>query len=142
MESQQAGTHLLVVIDHRGGGFSAAIARLAAAADYAVRSVRFWPGVALQAGRLQRPCKPEQKSFYEAVARTLSAEKILIFGAGTGAIFAMEQLLRDLKRHHHEFAERIVGTIKVDEHHLTEAQLLAKPLEYFDSNESAAGFPR
>ena len=76
--------------------------------------------------------KPERKSFYEAVARTLKgAQRILIFGTGTGASSAMEQLLLDLKKNHHDVAERIIGSAVVDEHHLTEDQLLAKARELF-----------
>src|SRR6185437_9010055 len=144
MESQQAGTHLLVVIDHRE-------ARVFSAQLHGSLPQRITPYDPLGFGRElhynqddsngQR--KPEQKSFYEAVAKTLrGAEKILLFGAGTGASSAMEQLILDLKKNHHELAERVVGTIKVDEHHLTDAQLLAKAREYFDANESAAGFSR
>jgi hypothetical protein len=36
-----------------------------------------------------------------------------------------------LKKHHHEIAKRVVGAIAVDEHHLTEDQLLAKARELF-----------
>ena len=76
--------------------------------------------------------KPERKSFYEAVAKTLQgAEQILLFGTGTGASSAMGQLLLDLKKHHSDLAERVVGSFPVDEHHLTEGQLLAKARELF-----------
>lgn len=43
----------------------------------------------------------------------------------------MEQLLSDLKRLHKDLAEKIVGTVAVDEHHLTDDQLLAKARELF-----------
>jgi hypothetical protein len=43
----------------------------------------------------------------------------------------MEQLLIELKQHHADLAERVVGSIVVDEHHLTEDQLLAKARELF-----------
>src|SRR5205085_10100004 len=80
--------------------------------------------------------KPEQKSFYEAVAQTLrGAEQILLFGTGTGSSSAMEVLLADLKKNHHEVAEKVIGTAAVDEKHLTEGELLAKAREMF----SAAG---
>ena len=32
----------------------------------------------------------------------------------------MQELLRDLKKHHHDVAGRIIGSEVVDEHHLTE----------------------
>jgi hypothetical protein len=76
--------------------------------------------------------KPERKSFYEAVAKTLrDAEKILLFGSGTGTSSAMMQLLAELKQHHAELARRIVGTITIDESHLNEDQLLAKAREVY-----------
>ena len=75
--------------------------------------------------------KPELKSFYEAIAKTLQgADKILIFGTGTGASSAMEQLLVDLKHNHHDLAERVVGSMTIDEHHRTDDQLLAKAREF------------
>ena len=78
--------------------------------------------------------RPEQKSFYEAVAATLrGAEEILIFGGGTGESSAMEQLIADLKHNHSDVAEHIVGSIVVDEHHQTESQLLARAREFFAS---------
>jgi hypothetical protein len=74
--------------------------------------------------------KPEQKSFYGAVVKALhGAQQILI--SGTGASSAMEQLLLNLKRHHSDMAKRVIGSMAVDEHHLTENQLPAKARELF-----------
>jgi hypothetical protein len=76
--------------------------------------------------------KPEQKTFYEAVAKTLhGAQQILLFGAGTGSSSAMEHLLAELKLHHPDIASRVVSSVVVDEHHLTEDQLLAKARDLF-----------
>ena len=76
--------------------------------------------------------RPENKSFYEAVAGTLQhAEKILLFGSGTGASSAMEQLLAELKQNHAELAQRVVGSVVVNEQHLTENQLLAKARDFY-----------
>lgn len=130
-----AGTHLLVVIDHRE-------ARIFSTELHGSVPQRITPYDPFGFGRDLRynqddsngQRKPELKSFYEAVAKTLrGAEQILMFGTGTGASSAMEQLVLDLKKHHHELAERIVGAIAVDEHHLTEDQLLAKARELFVS---------
>lgn len=78
--------------------------------------------------------KPERKSFYEAVAKTLlGAERILVFGGGTGASSAMEELLAQLNRHHGDLAKRVVGSVVLDETHLTENQLLAKAREFYAS---------
>ena len=38
----------------------------------------------------------------------------------------MEQLIAHLKHHHADVARCIVGSVAVDEHHLTEGQLLAR----------------
>lgn len=76
--------------------------------------------------------KPERGSFYAGVAKMLQgAEAILLFGHGTGASSAMNQLLAELKRHHADLARRVVGAIVVDQQHLSEHQLLAKARECY-----------
>lgn len=76
--------------------------------------------------------RPERRSYYDAVAKSLKdADKVLLFGSGTGAASAMEQLRNELNAHHKDIAARIIGAVAVDEHHLTEAQLLAKAREYY-----------
>jgi hypothetical protein len=128
-----AGTHLLVVIDHRE-------ARIYSTELHGSVPQRINPYDPHGYGRNlhykqdesngQR--KPEQKVFYDAVAKTLhSAEQILMFGSGTGASSAMEQLLLNLKRYHPDVAKRVMGSVLIDEHHLTEDQLLAKARELF-----------
>jgi hypothetical protein len=75
---------------------------------------------------------PERKSFYEAIAATLrGADRILIFGSGTGESSAMDQLVADLKKNHSDVAKNIVGSIVLDAHHQTEGELLAKAREFF-----------
>ena len=75
---------------------------------------------------------PERKSYYEAVAKTLrGAEQVLLFGSGTGRSSAMDQLLADLKDHHPDVAEKIIGSVIVDAHHTTEGQLLAKARDFY-----------
>ena len=129
----EAGAHLLVVIDHRD-------ARIYRAQLHGSIPQRLTPYDPFGFGRdlhynqddSNGQRKPEQKSFYEAVAKTLhGAQKILIFGAATGASSAMDHLLAELKQHHPDIARQVVGSIVVDEHRLTEAQLLAKARELF-----------
>jgi hypothetical protein len=129
----KAGTHFLVVIDHRE-------ARIYSTEMHGSVPRRIVPYDPFGFGRdlhynqddSNGQRKPERKSFYEAVAKTLhGAEQILMFGAGTGASSAMEQLLLNLKQHHRGLADRVIGSIAVDEHHLTEDQLLAKARELF-----------
>ena len=84
--------------------------------------------------------KPDPNSFCAPVAQALSdAGKILIFGCGTGAGSEMEQFIAWLKQHHPDLAGRIIGSLIVDQHHLTEAQLLAKAREFYAHDHSAAG---
>ena len=129
----KAGTHLLVVIDHRQ-------ARIYSAELHGSVPQRITPFDPFGFDRdlhynqddSNGQRKPELKSFYEAVAKTLGgAQQILMFGTATGASSAMEALVAELKHNHHEIAERIVGTYAIDEHHLTDDQLLAKAREFF-----------
>ena len=76
--------------------------------------------------------KPDPNSFFEPVAQALQAAgQILIFGTGTGTSSEMDQFVAWLKLHHPELAKRIIGSLVVDEHHLTEGQLLAKAREFY-----------
>jgi hypothetical protein len=134
-----AGVHLLVVIDHR-------MARIYKAELHGSVPQRVLPYDQSGAGRHlhyvqddsngQR--KQEDPTFYEAVAKTLhGAQQILIFGSGTGASSAMEQLLAELKRSHKDLAQRVVGVVVVDQAHLTEDQLLAKAREIYAQVDAA-----
>ena len=127
------GTHLLVVIDHRQ-------ARIYKAELHGSVPQRITPYDPYGFGRNlhyvqddsngQR--KPERTSFYEAVAKTMQdAVKVLVFGGGTGASSAMDQLVNELKRHHPELAKRVIGALVVNEQHLTQDQLLAKAREFY-----------
>lgn len=76
--------------------------------------------------------KPDPSSFFEPVAGVLNgAGRILVFGSGTGMSSEMDQFIAWLKTHRPEVALRIVGSVVVDETHLSEAQLLAKARECF-----------
>jgi hypothetical protein len=59
------------------------------------------------------------------------AEQLLLFGSGTGASSAMDGLMAELQRHHREIAGRVIGSVVVDERHLTEDQLLARAREFY-----------
>jgi hypothetical protein len=76
--------------------------------------------------------KPDPNSFFEPVAGVLNgAGEILVFGTGTGMSSEMDQFIAWLKLNRPELGKRIVGSMVVDEYHLTEDQLLAKAREYF-----------
>jgi hypothetical protein len=78
--------------------------------------------------------KPDPNSFFEPVVRALQEPgQILIFGSGTGTSSEMDQFVAWVKLHHPEVAQRIIGTLVVDEHHLTQGQLLAKSREFYAS---------
>jgi hypothetical protein len=128
-----AGAHLLVVIDHR-------LARIYKTEFHGSVPQQIVPYDAAGTGRhlhhVQNESngqrKPEIKSFYTAIAKTLEhAEKILIFGSGTGASSAMDQLVAELDLHHQEIRRRVIASVVVDEQHLTEDQLLAKAREIY-----------
>jgi hypothetical protein len=127
------GVHLLVVIDHR----QAQIYKTDVHGSVPQRITPYDPGgFGRQLHFVQKDStgqrKPERKSFYETVAQTLrGAEKILVFGSGTGASSAMEQLLAELKHYHADVAKHIVGSITLNETHLTEDQLLAKARDFY-----------
>ena len=127
------GLHLLVVIDHR----EARVYRAELHGSVPQRVMPYDPdGFGRYLHNVEEGAngqrKPELKSFYEAVAKALrGAEKVLLFGRGTGASSAMEQLLAELKHHHADLAKRIVGSVVVDESHLDEGQLLAKARELY-----------
>jgi len=81
---------------------------------------------------------PDHARFFEPVAALLNgAGKILLCGSGKGTSSEMEQFAAWLKKHRPEVAKRIVGTEVVDEHHLTEAQLLAKAREFYANPQAA-----
>jgi hypothetical protein len=78
--------------------------------------------------------KPDPNSFFEPLARALHAPgRILVFGTGTGTSSEMEQFIAWSKLNHPELAKRIIGGLTVDEHHLSENQLLAKAREFYMS---------
>jgi len=83
--------------------------------------------------------KPDPNSFFEPIAKVLHATgPILVFGTGTGTSSEMEQFIDWVKEHHPDMHARILGAVCIDEHHLTEGQLLAKAREFYASAASVA----
>jgi len=127
------GTHLLVVIDHR----RAEVYRTEMQGSQPLRITPHDPsGTGRHLHHVEEDRSGQRKSeptgFYEAVARVLrGAREILLLGAGTGASSAMDHLVAELRRNHPELAERVVGSLVVDEAHLTENQLLAKARAFY-----------
>jgi hypothetical protein len=82
--------------------------------------------------------KPDPNSFFGPVAKALqTGGPILVFGTGTGTSSEMEQFVAWLKKHRADIAARIIGSLVVDEHHLTEGQLLASAREFYASRQVA-----
>lgn len=132
-EAEAEGAHLLVVIDHR----QARVYKTEVRGSVPQRIMPYNPGgfgrhlhYVQDDSNGQR--KPELKSFYEAIAKTLhGAEQTLIFGSGTGASSAMGELLAELTHHHDDLAKRVVGAVVLDKTHLTEDQLLAEARKFY-----------
>ena len=78
--------------------------------------------------------KPDPNSFFTPIAKALQAAgQLLIFGTGTGKSSEMEQFIAWLEVHHPELAKRIIGSLVVDEKHLTDSQLLGKAREFYET---------
>ena len=76
--------------------------------------------------------KPDPNTFFEPVSKVLqTGGQILVFGTGTGTSSESEQFTAWLKHHHPESARKIIGSLTVDEHHLTDGELLAKAREFY-----------
>lgn len=76
--------------------------------------------------------QPDYYVYFEHVAKSLAgADKILIFGSGTGSSSAMDLFVAWLGKKQKPVAAKVIGTIVVDKSHLTEAQLLAKAREIY-----------
>jgi len=131
--SNEAEVHWLLVIDHREARIYRSVAPGALAQVIRPHLPEDFFRHTPNSKEISRGKeKPDPNSFFEPVAGVLNgAGKILIFGSGTGTSSEMDQFVVWLKQHRPEVAKRIVGTEVVDEHHLTEAELLAKAREFY-----------
>ena len=78
--------------------------------------------------------KPDPNTFFEPIAQALkSGGRILIFGSGTGMSSEMEQFVAWVRARHPDLAGRIAGTRVIDEHHLSEGELLAQARKAYAS---------
>jgi hypothetical protein len=83
---------------------------------------------------------PDPNTFFAPVAEALKeADRILLFGSGTGHASEMEQLNGWLKIHHSNLAAKVVGTVVIDEHHLSEGQIIAQAADFY--SRAKAGSP-
>jgi len=132
-----AGTNLLVVLDHRE-------ARVYKTASHGETSQRIRPYNPHGFGRHLRYVpelsnsrgKREGFSFYQSIVKTLdAADQILLFGRGTSASSAVEQLLSKLKQQHPALANRVIGSVVVTQQHLSRNQLLAMARKFYEEKE-------
>jgi len=78
-------------------------------------------------GQVRGQEKPAEHAFFAPIAAALKeARQVLVFGGGTGGGSESEQFIGWAKIHHADLAGRITGSLVIDEHHLTDTQLLAK----------------
>jgi len=126
-------SHWLLVIDHQG-------ARIFRSEMHGAMPRRILPHEPEAHLRMAKDAKdfsrgkdrPDPNSFFKPVASALQAGgQILIFGTGTGTSSEMEQFIAWFKLNHPDQAKRIIGSMIVDEQHLTEDQLLAKARDFY-----------
>jgi len=69
---------------------------------------------------------PEEKSFYEEVAKALlPANEIVLIGHGTGKSSAVDHLAEYLKENHHELSQHVISTETADLSALTPPEIEA-----------------
>jgi hypothetical protein len=124
-ETNKSGARWLVVISHHE-------ARIFRAEIHGTVAEQVRPDQTEDAIRkIRGQEKPAPQTFFGPVADALKeAGQILIFGSGTGSANEMDQFVAWLKIHRPELARRITGALIIDEHHLTDAQLLAKARDF------------
>jgi hypothetical protein len=127
------GIHFLVVIDHRGARVFQSELRDAVPHSLLPHEPDKYFRHAHHSRDFTRGQeKPDPNSFFGPIAEALrAAGPILIFGTGTGAASEMEQFNGWLKLNHADLAGRVIGRVTVDEHHLTENELLARAREFY-----------
>jgi len=77
---------------------------------------------------------PDPTSFFEPLARALApANRILIFGSGTGMASEMEQFVNWLAKHQPELSKHIIGSVTIDGSHLSDGQMLEKARAFYAS---------
>jgi hypothetical protein len=76
--------------------------------------------------------QPEMDAYFRDIAKSLKrAEKILIFGSGTGSSAAMTLFADWLRRNRKDISANVIAAVTIDQGHMTEGQLLAKAREIY-----------
>ncbi|MEO6874773.1 MAG: hypothetical protein ABI222_08120 [Opitutaceae bacterium] len=132
LASTAQGGQVVVVISHHGARIFASDAHgtpAVAVPSNEARNFDHAPDAKEFTGHKE---KPSAGSLFEPLAEALkTARKILLFGSGTGQANEMDLFVAWLTKHHSDMAHRIVGTVVVDEHHLSDGELLAKAREFY-----------
>lgn len=131
----ETGANWLLIIDHREARIYRSAAPGSVAQQIRPRAREDSSRSGSHAREATHPgAEPDPHGYFEPVAAVLNgAGRVLVFGGGTGKSSEMEQFLVWLTHHRPHVAQRVVGSMVVDEHHLTEAQLLAKARAFFDN---------
>src|ERR1035438_8933183 len=136
-----AGSHVLVVIDHAETRIYNILRRGVAPQQVnpeLLSTKEYFRHAHNSKGFTRGQEKPDPNTYFEPVANKLAnAEHILLFGTGTGMASEMEQFVKWVNVRHSNLAKRIIGTVSVDEHHLTEGQMLEKARDFY----AKAGWP-
>lgn len=79
--------------------------------------------------------KPHTHSYFNPIADALAgADRIVILGSGHGMANEMDQFIDWLRDHRPALAARIAGSLIVDEHHMTDNEMLALTREHFKND--------
>lgn len=129
--ADQAG-HVLVVISHHEARVFPSTAHGTAPETVKSHDARY-VGHAADSKETSRGKEiPSPGSYFEPLVAVLKGTgKILIFGGGAGNSSEMEVFLTWLKNHQPEVSGRVVGSVVVGEHQLSDGELLAKAREFF-----------
>jgi hypothetical protein len=137
--AEGGGTHWLLVIDHQEAQvFRAEMHGAVAQQILPHEPDRYFRHAHHSKDFSRGEEKPDPGSFFGPVADALEADgQILVFGSGTGMSSEMDQFVAWAKLHRPEVARRIMGSLVVNERHLTVDQLLAKAREFFATKTNA-----
>jgi len=72
--------------------------------------------------------------FSDVAKRLAGAEKIVVFGSGTGSSSTMDLFASWLKEHRKDVSEKVMGLVIIDQGHMTESQLLARARDFYAVN--------
>ncbi len=87
----------------------------------------------------RRAARPERNAFFEPMAEALQiAGQIVIFGTATELNSELDQFVAWLKTYHPILSDRILGTMHVAEHDLTDVALLAAARTFYANHRASA----